>query len=80
MKLYSFAAVGLLALAQVSGCQVTTPAIKDYCLTYERTVLNRADLAEIRKLPADIRKRIQGNDLDYLCTCKMWKDRACRIR
>lgn len=79
MRLYAIAAVPLLVIAQASGCETVTPPISDYCARYERTVLSRTDLEAIRAIPLpELRKRIQGNDLDYLCNCRGWKDRACR--
>lgn len=51
--------------------------LSDFCQRYERQVLTQKDLAEIKKLPRELRDRMQGNDLDYLCLCKRWNNPAC---
>lgn len=49
-----------------------------FCGSYERLVQTPADLAEIKKLPKDLRRRVQGNEADYLCRCKGWQDPICQ--
>lgn len=52
--------------------------LSDFCQRYERQVLSQRDLDEVKKLPRDLKNRLQGNDLDYLCLCKKWDNPACR--
>jgi hypothetical protein len=71
-------AVGALAaVLQVSGCETMTPAVSDYCTRYQRQVLTKAEVAQIKQLDQSLRRRIQGNDLDYLCNCVGWSDPIC---
>lgn len=62
-------------------CFGSTPDVKapisEYCQVYERQVLTKDELAAVRKLPKALQKRIQGNDLDYLCRCLKWENPAC---
>jgi len=52
--------------------------VSDFCKRYERQVLTWQELEQIRKLPRNLRDRVQGNDLDYLCQCLKWKSARCR--
>lgn len=55
-----------------------TPATDTYCATYEQIVRSKDDLSVVKGLPKEVRNRIQGNDLDYLCNCKGLGSAACR--
>ena len=69
----------LLILAQAVGCETSSLApIQDYCQRYERVVLTQDQKNQIRTLMPELRKRIQGNDLDYLCQCTGFKDPICK--
>lgn len=69
----------LLILAQAVGCETSSLApIQDYCQRYERVVLTQDQKNQIRTLMPELRKRIQGNDLDYLCQCTGLKDAICK--
>lgn len=69
----------LLILAQAAGCEPSSLApIQDYCQRYERVVLTQEQKSQIRTLMPELRKRIQGNDLDYLCQCTGFKDAICK--
>lgn len=54
--------------------------VSDFCERYERQVLSPAEVEAIKRLPPNVQRRIQGNELDYLCTCQNWKHPACRSR
>jgi hypothetical protein len=41
----------------------------DFCQRYERQVITREDVDNLKKLPRHLRDRIQGNEVDYLCQC-----------
>jgi hypothetical protein len=61
-----------------SAQPVTVPPLKgDFCSTYERIVQGKKDVDAMKALPLELRRRVQGNDLDYLCTCRGWEDKAC---
>ena len=60
------------------GMSKPTPPVQTYCQSYVQTVQKRDELEAILKLPRHLRNRIQGNDLDYLCRCKGFKDAACQ--
>jgi len=51
--------------------------IDTYCQTYRRIVLNKQELEDVLKMPRNLRNRIQGNDLDYLCRCQNPKNAMC---
>lgn len=77
MKLYTV--VPLLILAQAASCgQMTIPSIKDYCQRYERIVLTPDEKKQVQSLVPQLRQRIQGNDLDYLCGCTNFKHPVCQ--
>lgn len=79
MKLFALAP--LVIIAQVSSCgQVTVPSIKDYCQRYERVVLTQKEKEQVQTLVPQLRQRIQGNDLDYLCGCSNFKHPVCEAR
>lgn len=48
-----------------------------FCQTYQRVVRTQKEADALKAMPPDVRKRIQGNDLDYLCNCRGWEDVAC---
>jgi hypothetical protein len=52
--------------------------VDSFCQTYVQTVTSRAELDAVKRLPRQLRDRIQGNDLDYLCRCLNWKDPTCQ--
>lgn len=80
MKLYTLL-VPLVVLAQAASCEPMMNApISDYCTRYNRTVLTQAEKKQIQSLIPELRKRIQGNDLDYLCQCTGFKDPVCERR
>lgn len=65
------------------GSATTAPAerpIDSYCSSYQQVVLSHAELELILRLPRPLRDKIQGNELEYLCRCKGWKDEACRTK
>jgi hypothetical protein len=51
--------------------------LDDYCQRYERVVITDGDKDAIKKLPLNIQKRIQGNEVDYLCKCLKWEHKVC---
>lgn len=57
--------------------QVVAP-IDNYCQSYRRVVLNKHELADVMKLSRGLRTRLQGNELEYMCRCMGWKNKACR--
>lgn len=60
--------------------QPASPKIIDaYCQTYVQVVKSPDDLEKIKAMPRVMRDRVQGNDLEYLCRCKGWKDKACGL-
>lgn len=59
---------------------VSLPAGDTFCATYERVIKNKEESDTLKAIPPEIRKRIQGNDLDYLCTCQGWEDNACLLK
>lgn len=63
-RLLSFGMILLL-----SGCSTTPEVISDFCQRYERQVLTRQDVEEIKKLSRGLQSRIQGNEVDYACIC-----------
>ena len=52
--------------------------VQDFCKRYERQVLTRDEVEHIKKLPRNLRDKIQGNDLDYLCQCRKWDSPRCK--
>lgn len=52
--------------------------VDSFCSRYEKQVITREDLEEIRKLPRRIRDRIQGNEVDYRCDCEGWNNPICQ--
>lgn len=68
----------LLVLAQVTSCDVTPTVFSDFCQRYQRQVLTREEVAEVRRLSQNLQRRIQGNDVDYLCNCTGWSDPICQ--
>lgn len=49
----------------------------DFCQRYERQVITQEDAEAVKQLPRKLRDRIQGNELDYLCQCLHWENKAC---
>ena len=52
--------------------------IDSYCQRYERQVVTAMDAEAVKKLPPPLARRIQGNEVDYLCKCLGWKDKSCK--
>ena len=73
-----FLVIPLVAMLQAAGCDMQTPPISDYCGRYERVVLTQDQKKQIMSLMPELRKRIQGNDLDYLCQCTGFKHPICK--
>jgi hypothetical protein len=73
----------ILLMIALSGCaegvgSLNVQTISDYCQRYQRQVLTKDEVAEVKKLSQSLRRRIQGNDVDYLCACVGWKDAICK--
>ena len=73
-----FEMAGIVCLVVCFGT-VDTPNVgtSDFCQRYERQVITKEDAEAVKKLPRRIRDRIQGNELDYLCQCLKWTNKAC---
>jgi hypothetical protein len=54
--------------------------VDTFCQSYQPVVMTKAELDQVLRLDRKLRDRIQGNDLDYLCRCKGWQDKACRVQ
>lgn len=54
------------------------PATVDtYCQTYQQVAKTKEEVAQIFKLPKELRTRVQANDLLYACVCRKLKDKVC---
>jgi len=49
-----------------------------FCEVYERQIITKTDAQSVKLLPPDVQKRVQGNEVLYLCRCKGWKDKVCQ--
>lgn len=79
MKLRALALAPMIVLAQAAGCDTGSyTVISDFCQRYQRQVLTRQEVQEVRRLSRNLQTRIQGNDVDYLCNCTGWSDPICQ--
>jgi hypothetical protein len=54
--------------------------VDSFCQRYDRQVLSNADINAIKGLPPALARRIQGNEVDYMCQCLGWQDPICKGR
>lgn len=72
---------GIVCFIFCFGATDPAPAsvvVDSFCHRYERQVVSQADADAIKKLPPNLARRIQGNEVDYLCRCLGWKDKVCQ--
>lgn len=55
-----------------------TPPVDSFCRMYEQQILTKADATATKALSPSAQRRVQGNDLVYLCRCKGFKDPLCQ--
>lgn len=80
MNLFDGTFCFLFCFTAPADAAIRRPSIftDSYCSTYQQAVRTKEDVAAVKALPRDVQRRIQGNDLDYLCNCKGWKDASCQ--
>ena len=52
-------------------------AAEGFCATYQQQVMTKEEVKALKRLPRALQERMLANDLQYLCVCKQWKDKAC---
>jgi len=71
---------GIFCFIVCFGMSSPPPSIvvDSFCQRYDRQVLSNADINAIKNLPPALARRIQGNEVDYMCKCLGWNDPICK--